>query len=425
MRWICSQIGAREHYAIPRILHQSAKLEYFYTDFWASPLWQHVGNLVGRPQLTARFHPSLSSARVESYNLTRLVDSVFGGGQQKNPYDWFLYVGRDFGRSVVESLRGKKYVKWSETVFFGYDTGFLEPANWVKTRGGKTVVCQMDPSRFEFDLVKDEEKRWPGWARKPIDVHDAYFSRREEEWAAANVVMVNSEWSKQALITQGVSEEKIVVVPLAYEADQLRVVTQGLIDGVQKNSGFSSLVSGFSQKNPLRVLFLGQVILRKGIQYLIEAARLLQNEPVRFDVVGPIGISEEAKNAAPNNMRFHGAIRRDQAEEFYRDADLFILPTLSDGFALTQIEAMAYGLPVITTPNCGAVVTSGIDGVVVESRNAVAIEESIKGLLQNPTCLRAMSEKALLKSADFDLLRLSENLKSLELRLEKTTVFRE
>ena len=163
-QWICSQIGAREHYAVPRVLHRAGKLNRLYTDLWAGTMWQALGSFLGRPVFMTRHHRDLADAKVESFDLTTLVDSTFGGSLKNNPYDWFLYVGKDFGRSVMESLCRKKGIPWKEIIFFGYDTGFLEPAQWVKARGGKAIVCQMDPSRFEAGLVKEEEKLWPGWA---------------------------------------------------------------------------------------------------------------------------------------------------------------------------------------------------------------------------------------------------------------------
>jgi len=255
--------------------------------------------------------------------------------------------------------------------------------------------------------------------------------RREAEWAVADLVMVNSDWSKQALIRQGVNDEKLVVVPLSYEVGKqgqnLKPETRNLngknlaldiscLDsGV--NSGLKSQVSSFSQKQPLRVLFLGQVILRKGIQYLIEAARMLGNEPVHFDVVGTIGISEQGVKSAPANMTFHGAVARDRTEEFYRSADLFVLPTLSDGFALTQLEAMAYGLPVITTPNCGEVVTHDVDGLIIAPKDARALSEAIRTLTHDTRRMKSMGLAAGAKVARFSLDRLGNNLTSLENRI--------
>ena len=415
MRWIASQIGAREHYAVPRVLHAAGKLESLYTDLWAGTMWQAMGSFMGRPVIPGgRYHKDLATARVQSFDITTLVDSLFGGELKKNPYDWFLYVGSDFGRSVVESLKKKKRMDWSEIIFFGYDTGFLEPAEWVKARGGKTIVCQMDPSRFEVDLVKEESKLWPGWSKRSVDVPEAYLQRREKEWAVADFVMVNSEWTRQALMKQGVSDDKIVVVPLAYESPKVKGRVARNLNCEHTAEFNSSTHLHFNEHNPMRVLFLGQVILRKGIQYLIEASKMLQNEPVIFDVVGPIGISEQALKSAPPNMTFHGPISRERAPEFFGAADLFVLPTLSDGFALTQLEAMAYGVPVITTPNCGQVVTDGMDGVIVPSGNAASIAAAITILASDRELLQRISKNCLLTSIQFNLKKLEIKLGSVE-----------
>lgn len=437
MNWICAQIGAREHYAIPRVLYRAGKLERLYTDFWASAHWRLIGKLTGKGSLATRCHADLNGAPVTGFNFHALKASR---KRFTNPYDGFFQIGRQFGELVVKDLEKKSRDenqatgKWrgrlpkvarraplqpggcgvkqgmmsldSGFVFFGYDTGFLEPAQWIKARGGKAIVCQMDPARYEVDLVKEEEKRWPEWARRSAEVPEAYFRRREEEWAVADLVMVNSEWTKAALIRQGVSDDKIVVVPLAYDVGDSGI-----------NSGFRSHVSSFTQKQPLRVLFLGQVILRKGIQYLIEAAKLLKNEAIHFDIVGSIGISEEAVAATPPNMTFHGPVSRDRTDEFYSSADLFVLPTLSDGFALTQLEAMAHGLPVIVTPNCGEVVTDQVDGLIVPASDPNALAEAFQLLIQDPKKLLSMSEATKAKVKQFSLSKLVDNLVALEKRL--------
>jgi glycosyltransferase involved in cell wall biosynthesis len=295
----------------------------------------------------------------------------------------------------------------------------------------------MDPARYEVELVKEEERRWPGWAKRSVEVPEAYFRRREEEWAVADVVMVNSEWSKQALMKQGVPASKLVVVPLAFEAARAPAVEsrESRVEGYQKADGlmlkakgqnldngvegYAGRVSTFDARRTLRVLFLGQVILRKGIQYLIEAAMLLKNEAIHFDIVGSIGISDQAVASAPSNMTFHGPVSRDRTEEFYRSADLFALPTLSDGFALTQLEAMAHGLPVIATPNCGEVVTNGVDGLIVPASDANALAEAFQLLIQDPEKLASMSAATKAKVEQFSLRRLGENLERLEEKLKE------
>ena len=400
--WICAQIGAREHYAIPRVLHHAGRLEALFTDYWSSGLWHGIGRIARAGRLTSRYHPDLSDAEIFSFNKSAVLNAL----QQKlardlEPYSDFLRVGSRFGRQVRSQMRRRKEQHWENTVFFGYDTGFLEAAAWAKDRGAACIVCQMDPSRTEVEIVRDEALRWPDWAKQAVDVPEEYFAWRKTEWALADVVMVNSRWTGDALIQQGVPPEKIVVVPLAYESP----VETGFLPRTKQNS------------EPLNVLFLGQVNIRKGIPYLIEAARLLQRAPIHIDVVGPIGIQDQHVVKAPSNIRFHGPVPRGKAEDFYKKADVFVLPTISDGFALTQLEAMAHGLPVIATPNCGDVVTDGLDGFLVPARDSAALARSLQTLAEDPERLEAMQEEALRTVKKFGLDQLGKNLRHLESRL--------
>jgi len=451
--WICSQIGAREHYAVPRALHKSGRLSALYTDFWAGRALRRAlemgdGRLkIGALRsLAARYHPELEDGRseigdrrwksevrgqrstvsgrpalVQSWNLRALWWEGMLRRSQKSevrsqssetsgPYRGFIEVGSRFAVRVREALKRRADLK-PDSIFFAYDTGALETMEWCRERGIKCVLNQMDPNRVEAELVHAEEKQWPDWAAHPTAVPEEYFQRREREWVLADRIVVNSEFSRQALLRQGVAAEKLAVIPLCYEAEA----------GKRKvESGNELQISDFkiSTLSPLRVLFLGQVILRKGIQYLIEAAKLLSKENIHFDVVGSVGISREAVASAPGNMTFHGRAGRDRAADWYRRSHLFVLPTLSDGFAITQLEAMAHGLPVIATPCCGEVVSDGADGFIVPPRDAGALERTFQRYLAEPDLLKEQRKAALEKSGRFTLDRLAENLRKLEEELK-------
>jgi glycosyltransferase involved in cell wall biosynthesis len=151
------------------------------------------------------------------------------------------------------------------------------------------------------------------------------------------------------------------------------------------------------------VLWLGSVVLRKGIPYLVEAARTLTAADIEVTVAGPIGITDEAVARAPDNVTFVGAVPRDRVSALYRAADVFVLPTLSDGFGITQVEAMAHGCPVIATPNCGRVVTDGEDGYVVPPRDAEAIAEALRGLVQDRDRVKRMAKVARATAQNYTL----------------------
>ena len=134
----------------------------------------------------------------------------------------------------------------------------------------------------------------------------------------------------------------------------------------------------------MRVLFLGQVNLRKGIARLLDAARILRDEPVEFWIVGPVQVASARTIATDTRLKWFGPVTRSQAAEKYRAADVFILPTLSDGFAITQLEAQAYGLPVISSQFCGDVVESGFNGIVLGEPSGACIAAAIRACIADP-----------------------------------------
>lgn len=413
--WLCAQIGAREHYSVPRVLHRDGRLAALYTDFWAGPLVRGLARQTNAKtfrSLAARFHPELMSAPVISWNVRSLArEATLRNRNSREIYENFARIGNAFALYVREALKRRNDLD-SDSIFFSYDTGALEALEWCREQGVRCVLNQMDPNRVEVEMVREEEKRWPGWSERPVEVPEEYFRRREKEWALADRVVVNSDFCRQALMKQGVPPEKLAIVPLCYEKSSpssgLRPLTS---DPRPPTSDLRPLTS---PPRSLRFLFLGQVILRKGIQYLIEAAKLLENEPVQFDVIGPIGISRAALASAPRNLKFHGRATRDQTAGWYRKSDVFVLPTLSDGFAITQLEAMSYGLPVVTTPCCGAVVSDGLDGFIVPPRNADALAKSFLRYLKEPGLLGKQSAAALEKVKAFTLDHLAKDLSSLE-----------
>jgi len=133
------------------------------------------------------------------------------------------------------------------------------------------------------------------------------------------------------------------------------------------------------------LLFLGQVNLRKGVARLLEAARMLRDEPVEFWMVGPVQIANAETLTRDARTKWFGPVTRKQAAERYRAADIFILPTLSDGFAITQLEAQAYGLPVISSKFCGRVVQGARNGLILKEPSAACIAAAIRDCIADPT----------------------------------------
>jgi glycosyltransferase involved in cell wall biosynthesis len=378
MMWTVAQLGAREHYAVPYSFHQLGHLRLLYTEAWCRR-WAR-GLLRHGPRILRaygnRHHPAIPGKLVKSftaastaYQFSRHPGQVCSRADR---YRLILDVGAWFGSRVSAHLSRQAF-DTSHDHFFGFNTGSLEPLRLLRARGVFTVLGQIDPGYEEERLVALEREKWPGWENHRDPIPEEYWERIREEWKIADVVMVNSDWSANLLLCQGVPESKLVVVPLAFTARETSRCCR-------------------THKGQLTVLWLGSVTLRKGIPYLIEAAKQLRN--VRFVVAGPILITEEKIRSAPANVSFIGEFQRHDTSRIYADADVYVLPTISDGFAITQLEAMAHGLPVITTPHCGRVVTDGYDGFIVPAANSEALAAAIARLDANRQELSEMSRRA-------------------------------
>ena len=405
LRWIVSQEGSRETYGVPAGFEQLGCLRQVYADVWCrfGRSWLQRGP-AGARALATRHHDCIPPRKVVSFNCRGIL---WRGWQhfrrhQMSPEEQaelFVRYGQWFAGNVRDRLAR---LSWDVKAdhFFGFSTNSLETLEFLKQKGIFTVLDQIDPGRVEEDLVLAEAQRWPGWERIAGRLPEIYWQRLRREWDLADAILVNSEWSRDALVKQGVAREKIMVVPLAID--------------VRAESPPATIPSAGS----LKVIWLGSVILRKGVQYLIEAARLLAAENIDFILAGPVGISNEAIRTFPARVKVLGRVTRNQLSSIYLQGHVFVLPTLSDGFAVTQLEAMAHGLPVVTTPNCGRVVTDGVDGLVVPVRDSAALAKALADLNADRQRTAGMAQNAWKTSKRFSVAASANliNANTLELR---------
>jgi glycosyltransferase involved in cell wall biosynthesis len=361
--WICCQLGAREHYAVPRALKLGGLLEKFITDLWI--------------RRAGRFHPELAGARVVAPNIPALTFELKASLAREN--GWKL-IGRRNGWFQQHAVAHLKAIANGNHTIFAYSYAAKDIFSFARARGWRTVLGQIDPGPAEERIVAglQQTSSIPHTHWKPAP--RAYWDNWRHECSLADQIVVNSAWSRDALIAEGVVAEKIRVIPVAYEANN------------DARSFQRQYPRAFSAERPLRVLFLGQINLRKGVAQLLDAVKLLSGEHVEFWFVGPMQLRVPQELRLHPQVRWFGVAPRAQVESYYRDADVFILPTLSDGFGLTQLEAQAWKLPVIASRYCGEVVRDGVNGVVLEEVSGVAIAEVIRGLLRSPDRLSVMSD---------------------------------
>jgi glycosyltransferase involved in cell wall biosynthesis len=378
--WISCQIGAREHYAIPRALHQQGKLAYLITDAWVRP--QSSLNLLPKhllSKLRERYHPDLAQASV--YACTNSLISFELSQRIQKKIRWELIIARNhwFQKQSLRFLDRISHQFRSTPTIFAYSYAALELFRYAKTKGWHTVLGQIDPGVLEEKLVLELHNKYRNYTSKSVQAPLTYWNNWQEECSLADHILVNSQWSLQLLEKAGISTEKIEILPLVYTPPD---ITKDWV---------KIYPPSFSQERPLKVLFLGQVILRKGIAALLEAVEYLKGYPIEFSIVGSQQINISPTLETHPQIRWIGHISRSQTANYYQHSDVFLFPTLSDGFGLTQLEAQAWRLPIIASRCCGDVVIDGCNGLLLSEVSGEAIAQSLKFCLDHPEQLQRFS----------------------------------
>ena len=213
----------------------------------------------------------------------------------------------------------------------------------------------------------------------------------------ADALIVPGSRSRDFHIKRGAAREKVFIAP-----------------NIVNNEAFFARSSAFKQrgaqlKNDLHlgnntiVLFVGQLIERKGVGFLLSAFKKLKSERenTTLVVIGDGKLKSELlqfpSNESVADIIFTGWVSEEEKIMHYAIADLFVLPTLLDLCPLVINEAMACGLPIVTTAAAGCacdMIVEGENGFIVEPRNAEALYEAMRRILQDDEVRQKMGEKS-------------------------------
>lgn len=397
--WITCQIGARENYSLARALHAQGALTRLVTDLWCPPHWpEGLRARLGR--VGERSHPDLPAPYAWAPMGAALLREAGDKLARRTGWDQILHRNAWFQRRAAAYLAQLPATDPMTVFAYSYAAGDI--LRTAQDRGWKTILGQIDPGPVEARMVT-QLYRDAGQAAQRQTIPDTYWDLWRRETELADLILVNSRWSAEGLQAEGVPAQKIRILPLAYE-------------GGRPAGAARPAVTAFNTERPLRLLFLGQVTLRKGADLVLEAMRLCPDLPIELDIVGPLQIALPDWVAGDPRIRLHGSVPRSRVGDFYAQADLFLFPTRSDGFGLTQLEALSAGVPILASRHCGEVVRPGTDGILLDELNAPAVASTLTGLLQDPDRVSHLQLGAWNAPA-FGLARLGQGLKALEAEL--------
>jgi glycosyltransferase involved in cell wall biosynthesis len=261
-------------------------------------------------------------------------------------------------------------------VCVGHEGGSLATLRRARRLGARIVVIANTPDPVgEAEIVAAEERRLGLPRRRITDATVTILARRtRKEFAQADLVIGNSEFTRRDLIEHGLSPAKVAAVPLG-------------VDLASFSPGPRRARAGEA-----RIVYVGSLQARKGVIHLVHAVERLRAEgvPCALHAYGT-GHASYTRLLESDAVSLHGFVAHHGLPEVYRSADVFVLPTLSDGFGLVVYEAMACGVPVIVTDRCGAAVEDGVTGRVVQSGDPAPLAEAIRELLADPARAEALA----------------------------------
>jgi len=247
---------------------------------------------------------------------------------------------------------------------------------------GHIVVLSTGPHpKWILRLIEEEYKI------QKVSIPPAYqkqvFLRELESFERADYFIVPSIFAKETMLAEGIPERRIFLNPFGVD---LRF--------------FSPSIQREKNMNAIDYLFVADMTILKGIQYLLKAWQQLtighQMKDAKLIVCGRVAGTTKSMiqrdYSGIRNVMFTGHVR--DVRLFYQSASVFVFPSLLEGMARVTLEAMASGLPVITTPNTGSVVRDEKDGFIVPIRDVGALMEKMLHFYSNPDQIKRMGENA-------------------------------
>jgi glycosyltransferase involved in cell wall biosynthesis len=235
--------------------------------------------------------------------------------------------------------------------------------------------------RYQDQLLREEEGR----TGVELDRPSAWMVEREErEYELADRIVVLSQFAYQSFLSRGIHPDKVRVVASGVRFDQF----------TPSRSALENRIKRIESGAPLNVLFVGNLSFQKGLHDYVEVVKALHDGPFRFSIVG--NITEEANSlfaSVSAYVKLTTRVFEGRLPELYAEQDVFLFPTIQDGYPAVLAQATANGMPVITTPNGSGpdIITNGVTGWIVPIRSPTLLIEKLVWCHENRSALAAMA----------------------------------
>ncbi len=246
-------------------------------------------------------------------------------------------------------------------------------------RAGGLFICDRGSThhRFQEAIVADEFRRW-GVPRSVSDPRDT--AREEAIYAVADAITVPSTAARRSFTAMGVDPAKVHIIPYGVRLEHFTPTAEPPPDRFD-------------------VLFAGAVGLRKGVPYLLQAFVELRHPRKRLRLVGAVQpeMRDVLRHLPTEHVEFLGPLPQPELASLMSRSHVLVLPSIEEGLALVQAQAMACGCPVLASTNTGAedLFTDYREGFIVPIRDPAALADRLQQLADDPHLQQRMRAASL------------------------------
>lgn len=253
------------------------------------------------------------------------------------------------------------------------------------------TICDVRSAHIdsEYQILADEHDR----LHLPFSHPSVGFRNRIlDEYDLADFLIVPSKYVAETMIDHGVPEEEIVVIPYGVDLSRFSFVAPNVYEPTKPGEG-------------IKILFVGSITPGKGVHFLIEALENVDLPNCELTIIGKEVEPQYRRLLVSmikrSNVHFIEHMPQSELHHYYEQANLFVLPSLSEGSALVVYEAMSAGLPILATFNSGSVVKDGFDGFIIPPMDINALVEKLVWFYEHPLERLEMGLNALNHVQDF------------------------
>jgi glycosyltransferase involved in cell wall biosynthesis len=259
-------------------------------------------------------------------------------------------------------------------VFFIHPPYFSKTLKKIKNKGAIVVGITTNPfPGYPNSIIAEEYKKFNLKYCYPNE-KNLVKSIKELDY-----VVAYSSFVKKSYIENGFLERKIFIAVSDIDINNFSITK--------------------TKEDPFfKVLYVSHTGIRKGLTYLIDAFEKLTIPNKKLIIVGKINFPKKIKKKIINKINKNTSIEwhgpKKNIHKYYEEASVFVLPSFSEGNPKVVMEAMASGLPVITTENAPSIIENQRSGFIVPIRNSNIISKKIEFLHNNPQIAKKMGENA-------------------------------